>query len=134
MRDPRVIAFELKLKKIFDQIDQELEREYGQLYERHPARPRRGETGNPEYDGLFNVGAGFTAGFGSKHGPGYIVEVRLVTLAHVPASVQKKVEKKTVARLRQLLPAAFPNRTLQVDVDGHVMKIHGDLQLGVLPK
>ena len=133
MRDPRVMAFERKLKAVFDQIDREFERDHAGLYERHPARLRQGATGNPEFDGLFNIGAAFTAGFGSSHGPGYVVEVRLVTLDPVSEAAQDKLETRPLDRLRTLLPEAFPGRRLQVDRDGHVLKIHGDLHLGALP-
>ncbi|HMP76177.1 MAG TPA: hypothetical protein PKE12_07775 [Kiritimatiellia bacterium] len=129
-RDPRTRAFEAGLKRVFDRIDHELEIRHGDRYRLHPSRPATGETGNPEMDGLFNVGAAFSAGFGSAHGPGYLVNVRMVTLQSVPPDVQEAMEDEVVALLRQWLPDEFPGRTLYVDRDGHVFKIHGDLSLG----
>ena len=53
--------WERKLKRVFDDIDDYLEEKYGHLYTLHPARAERGETSNKEQDGLFNVGATFSA-------------------------------------------------------------------------
>ena len=130
MRHPRAEAFERKLKELFDRIDHELEETYGSRFPLHPARPSRHETGNPEMDGLFNVGAAFTAGFGSQHGSGYVVDIRIATLENVPASTQDEIEQVVVARIRELLPDYFPGRPLTVTRDGHVFKISGDLSLG----
>jgi len=130
MRHPRIEAFEKKLKKVFDQIDHELEDRYGDSYPLHPARPSRHRTGNPEHDGLFNVGAAFSAGFGTRHGSGYVVEIRMATLADVPATTKREIAELVAQRLRKLLPAAFPNRHLKVTRDGSVFKIHGDLSIG----
>lgn len=131
-RDARVTAFEARLKTVFDRIDADLEARYGNRYPLHPARPAEGRTGNPEMDGLFNVGAAFSAGYGSQHGPGYVVNVRMVTLREVPPEVQEQMEREVAEHLRRLLPEAFPGRILHVDRDGHVFKIHGDLSLGEL--
>jgi hypothetical protein len=130
MRHPRVTAFELQLKAVFDQMDHELEADYGKRYTLHPARPRQHETGNPEMDGLINIGASFSPGFGSRTGEGYIVELRLATLDPIKPELLHEIEERVIARLRVLLPAAFPNRTLHVVRDGHVFKISGDLSLG----
>lgn len=130
MRHPKVLAWEHTLKDVFDRIDHELEERYGDRYELHPARPERGATANPEHDGLFNVGASFSAGFGSEHGPGYVVEVRMSTLTRVPRDVRERIEKDVVTLLKRELPRAFPGRELHVKRDGAVYKIHGDLGLG----
>jgi hypothetical protein len=95
----------------------------------HPARPPRGATSNKSQDGLFNVGASFTAGYGSAHGPGYVVEVRMVTLSRVPQYLRDRIEEEVVERLREELPKEFPERKLVVERDGQVYKIHGDLRL-----
>lgn len=129
LRHPRVIAWEAKLKRIFDQIDQTLEDRYGRRYPLHPARPPRGSTSNPEADGLFNIGASFTPGFGSKSGRGYVVDVRMMTLAGVPRDVQEKMEDEVAELLRSMLPEHFPGRDLRVARDGHVFKITGDLRI-----
>lgn len=130
LRDARVQAFEQGLKRVFDRIDQELEDRYGHQYSLHPARSPSGATGNPQMDGLFNIGAAFTAGFGSTFGPGYVVDVRMTTLDHVPPDVQEAIEKEVVELLRQWLPEEFPGRNLRVERDGHGFKIVGDLSIG----
>ncbi len=130
MRHPKAEAWERKLKAVFDRIDAELEAGYGTRYPLRPGRPEPGSTPNPESDGLFNIGAVFSPGFGSQHGSGYVVEVRLATLERVPDAVRREILERVVARLRETLPEAFPGRRLEVTRDGSVFKIHGDLSLG----
>lgn len=130
MRHPQVEWFERRIKEVFDRIDNELEEAYGTRFALHPARPAHRETGNPELDGLFNVGAAFSAGFGSQHGSGYVVEIRMATLDHVPPMIRKEIEQTVIGRLRDLLRGAFPGRHLAVKRDGLVFKITGDLSLG----
>lgn len=132
LRHARALAWEEQLKRVFDRVDHALEDKYGHLYPLHPARPKRGDTSNPESDGLFNVGASFSAGYGSEHGPGYIVEVRISTLSRVPPDVEEKIDEEVVSMLREELAKEFPGRTLHVSRDGHIYKIHGDLSLGEL--
>ena len=132
MRHPKAIAWEKKLKKVFDEIDVYLESTYGKKYTLHPARAKHGTTGNREHDGLFQVGAAFSAGYGSKHGRGYIIETRMVTLDKVPVDVREDIEEEVVRLLEEKLPTAFPDRDLDVNRDGGVYKIHGDLGLGSL--
>ena len=122
--------WEARLKQVFDEINDEFETEYGQRARRHPNRPPHGATSNREDDGLFDLGAAFTVGIGSRHGPGYVVQARIATLERIPPAAQKKLEDEVARRLRQKLPAAFPGVELHVDLDGHVYKIHGDLSLG----
>ena len=125
--------WEHRLKRIFDEIDAELEAEGAcKKFKRHPNRPAAGATSNREDDGLFDLGAAFTVGFGSRHGPGYVVQARIATLDDVPPETQEKFEIEVVRRLEQKLPAAFPGVELHVDRDGPVYKIHGDLSLGTL--
>jgi hypothetical protein len=124
--------WEDQLKRIFDEIDAELETEYGDRKPRHPNRPPDGTTSNREDDGLFDLGAAFTVGFGSQHGPGYVVQARIATLDHVSPETVEKFKAEVVRRLKEKLPAAFPGVTLHVDRDGQVYKIHGDLSLGTL--
>ena len=128
-RDPRVQAWENRLKEVFDRIDAALEEKYGGRWPLHPARPARGATSNPEADGLFDLGAAFSAGFGSRKGRGYILQVRMVTLRKVPAEVRREIEADVVEALRRELPAAFPGRDLAVEQDGALFKIIGDLGL-----
>ncbi len=123
--------WEAKLKTVFDEIDEELEASGAAKHvRRHPNRPPAGSTSNREDDGLFDLGAAFTVGIGSKHGPGYVVQARLATLDKIPPQAQKKLEDAVAKRLREKLPKAFPGVELHVDRDGHVYKIHGDLSLG----
>ena len=125
----RVERWEKKLRDVFRKIDRELEKKHGRLYPLHPSRAQHGTTARPESDGLFNIGGVFSPGYGSKHGRGYIVEVRLVTLTRVPKRVKNEVETQVVKRLHALLPKAFPGRELDVRQDGPVYKIVGDLSL-----
>jgi len=130
VRHRSAIAWEKKLRGVFADIDRKLESEYGDRYRLHPARPARGATARPAHDGLFNVGAAFSAGYGSKYGPGYVVEVRMLTLQEVPDDVRREIEDKVAASLRARLPRAFPGRELHVKRDGNAYKIYGDLALG----
>jgi len=129
MRHPKAEQWERRLKAIFDLIDQELEAEYGQDWPLHPARPPEGTTGNPEADGLFNVGAAFSAGYGCPHGPGYLVEIRFSTLAQIDPKVRRAIRQYVLDRLREELPKIFPGRDLQISQSGNKLKIHGDLIL-----
>ena len=125
--------WEHRLKQIFDEIDSELEAEGAcKIFKRHPNRPPAFATSNREDDGLFDLGAAFTVGIGSAHGPGYVVQARIATLESIPADLQEKFEAEVIRRLKQKLPQAFPGVKLFVDRDGPVYKIHGDLSLGSL--
>jgi hypothetical protein len=130
MRHPKLVLWEQQLKAIFDKIDDFLEDKYGDLFPLHPSRPARGTTSNKEHDGLFNVGASFSAGFGSEHGPGYVVEITMATLSHVPVEIRRQIERDVVDILDRELETAFPQKILDVTKDGNVFKIHGDLSLG----
>ena len=125
--------WEHRLKQIFDEIDTELEQEGAwRKFRRHPNRPPAFATSNREDDGLFDLGAAFSVGIGSQHGPGYVVQARIATLDPVPPNIREKFEAEVIRRLREKLPAAFPDTILHVDRDGPVYKIHGDLSLGQL--
>jgi hypothetical protein len=132
LRHPKAVAWERKLSEVFDTIDAEMETAYGARYPLHPARATRGKTANPEHDGLFNLGAAFSTGYGSEHGAGYVVRLRVATLSKVPKSVIEEMENRIVKRLRDELPTVFPGRDLKVTRDGPVFKIHGDLSLGTV--
>jgi hypothetical protein len=129
MRGREVQAFEGTLKQLFDRIDDELEDRWGGEYPLHPARPERGVSTNKENDGLFNVGAAFSAGYGSEYGKGYVVEVRLVTLSDVTDSKIEEIRSYIARRIDDLLPEYFPDRELDVVRDGNSFKIVGDLSL-----
>lgn len=132
MRHPSLKVFEDKLNDVLDDVDHVLERKYGDRYDLHPARAEHGETGNPAHDGLFQIGAAFSAGYGSEHGRGYVIEVRMVTLENVPEDVRDSIEDEGARMIDERLHAAFPGRELDVERDGPVYKIIGDLSLGSL--
>ena len=129
----RVERWEARLKKVFDEIDAELEgaaaKGAGGRMRLHPVRMPAGMTSNPEDDGLYEVGANFTAGIGSEHGAGYAVRVRIATLDHVEASEQERLEALVAEKLREKLPGAFPGKDLRVERDVSGWKIVGDLSL-----
>ena len=129
MRHPKAMQWEKRLKEVFDDIDRELEAQYGENWPLHPSRPEQGATSNPEHDGLFNVGAAFSIGIGSEHGPGYSVEIRLSTLANISADIRKTIKQQVLRALKLKLPGAFPDQTLQVSEDKGILRIHGDLSL-----
>lgn len=130
LRHPKAEAWERRLREVLVEIDHELEEKYGGAYPLHPVRPERGATANPQQDGLFSVSAAFTPGFGSAHGPGYVLDIRIATLNNVPRGVVEKIERYARKRLKDALPDVFPGRDLDVVRDGHVLKIVGDISLG----
>lgn len=117
------------MKFVFDEIDIELEHRYRERFDLHPSRPEHGTTSSREMDGLFNVGASFSAGFGSRLGPGYVVDIRLSTLEQIPKTLKIELRDKVQAMLVEKLPAAFPGKTLRVDKERSHLRIHGDLSL-----
>jgi hypothetical protein len=129
MRNIRATAWELRLKTVFDKIDHRLETAYGHRFKIHPARPAEGRTSNPEMDGLFNVGASYSAGFGSEFGPGYVVEIRVSTLHTITSEFREKLRNNVQKWLVELLPDAFPNRELHVVKELNHLRIYGDLSL-----
>lgn len=129
MRHPKLVEWEDKLKKVFDDIDDYLEDTYGKKYTLHPSRPRRGKTANKEHDGLFNIGASFTAGYGSEYGKGYVVDIDMVTLDKVPDEIERQIEEEVLKMLKKELPKYFPGTNIDIHKDGSVIKIHGDLRL-----
>ena len=132
IRHANLVSWEKKLKTILDQLDDHLETRYGGTYNLHPARARRGQTSNKAHDGLFDIVASFSLGTGSQHGKGYVIDVHMATLDHIPCQVQEEIKRITLSHLRKTLPNYFPGTHLQVDMDGALIKIHGDLSLGDL--
>jgi len=129
MRTAKVREWELRLKSVFDTIDRELESQYRDQFIRHPSRPAEGQTSNPEMDGLINVGASFSAGFGSAYGPGYVVEIRISTLNRVSQDVKNKMRDQVQRLLQEKMPQVFPGQELLVDKERNHLRIHGDLSL-----
>ncbi|MBN2041688.1 MAG: hypothetical protein JW864_16750 [Spirochaetes bacterium] len=130
MKHHSLVTWEKKLKQMMDEIDDYLEKKYGDMYPLHPSRRGRGKTSNKEHDGLFNIGSAFSPGFGSDKGKGYIVDIDMVTLSHVPDDVVMQIESEVVFLIKEKLSAYFPDRELNVEKDGSVIKIYGDLSLG----
>lgn len=129
MRHPKLLEWEGKLKQVFDEIDDYLEDTYGDRYTLHPSRPVRGKTANKESDGLFNIGASFSPGYGSEYGRGYVVDIDMVTLDKVPDEVEMQIEEEVLDILKKELPKYFPGTNMYIHKDGSVIKIHGDLRL-----
>ena len=121
--------WENTLKEIFNEIDDYLEDMYGGLYPLHPARKKRGETANKSYDGLFNVGASFSAGYGSEYGRGWIFDIHISTLSDVSEEIKEKIYSDAVEILQALLAEHYPDRNIRVEKDGTVFKIFGDLKI-----
>ncbi len=123
----KIREFDMKLKKLFDLIDDYLENNYGEIYQLHPNRPKRGSTANKASDGLFNVGASFSPGYGSEYGRGYVVDIDIATLDHVPDKVQLEIENEVADLLREIIREQFPGQDIRVNRDGNVLKIYGEL-------
>lgn len=129
MRNPRLEEWEQKLNVIFFEIDGYLENRFGKLFPLKPSRLPRGQGPTPDADGLFDMGVSFSAGFGSKFGPGYVFRVTLATNEDIPGDLKSEIEDTVLLKLREMLPKAFPNNELVVERDGSVFKIFGDLGL-----
>ncbi|MDR1894672.1 MAG: hypothetical protein LBQ61_08340 [Spirochaetales bacterium] len=132
MDHPRTIEFEETLRTALLTLDAYLEDRWGEAFPLHPARPPRGQTSGGEMDGLFNVGASFTPGFGSRLGRGWAVDIHLATLAQVSPEVRRAIQEEARVKLVEELARVFPGRRLLVEEDGGALKIHGDLSLGSL--
>ena len=130
MRHPLLIEWEDRLKKLFDEVDDFIEDKYGNKFSLHPNRPEKGSTSNKEHDGLFNIGASFTPGFGSEIGRGYVIDVDMITLDKIPADTESEILDDVISQVRKRLPSFFPERKLEISKDGNVFKIHGDFSLG----
>lgn len=119
--------WERALRGVLDRIDDLLEDRFGNEYSLRRNRPPRGAAANKSYDGLFAVQAKFSLGLGRREGPGYAIEVRMVTFDEVPGKVSDEIHELVGDVLRREIPAAFPNRDVSVsDAGGHFL-IHGDL-------
>jgi hypothetical protein len=99
------------------------------LYTRHLARPAHGVTANRRYDGPLHITTSFTVGFGSSHGPGYVLNCGFATLESVSADDRAMMEEAALAMIHERLPKAFPGRDVRIERDGEVWKITGDLSL-----
>ena len=127
-----MIEFDERLKKLFDEVDEYIENLYGDKYQLHPVRLPHGETSNPEADGLINIGADFTPGFGSELGRGYVITVSISTLEKVDENMRREIYEAAARKVSELLPAHFPDRELKVNSDKNQFKIQGDFSLGII--
>jgi hypothetical protein len=127
---PKLAAFTRGLEALFHEVDEALEEQWGDRFSPHPNRPRRGETGNPEADGLFELAPDFTPGIGSRWGRGYLVSLRVATLEAVQPALFEAFMEEAARRIREKLPRYFPGRDLAVVRDGKRFKIIGDFSLG----
>ena len=132
MWHPKTEEFQMRLKELFDEVDHYIEDLYGDRYDLHPVRPKRGETSNPEADGLFNIGAVFTPGFTSNLGRGYIINKKMATLDKVCDEVRREIYEAAAEKVKELLPVYFPGRELTVECTGRHYKIRGDFSLGTI--
>jgi hypothetical protein len=130
MWHPKMMEFDNRMKKLFDEVDDFIEDQYGGNYSLHPLRPARGETANPEADGLFNIGANFTPGYGSELGRGYLIDVSMSTTDKVDEDIRREIYEAVANKVRELLPIHFPERELTVRRDKNNFKIQGDFSLG----
>jgi hypothetical protein len=130
MWHPKMVEFDNRMKKLFDEVDDYIETLFGSKYSLHPVRPERGKTGNPEADGLFNIGASFTPGFGSDLGRGYVVDLTIATLDKVDEDGRNAIYEAAAEKIKELLPVYFPGRELSVHRDKNFYKIQGDFSLG----
>ena len=110
------------------EIDDLLENQYGGHFILHPARPKRDTTSSKSQDGLIEINCNFTLGIGSELGEGYVIQPRFATLEHVPKLEMEKVRDFVLAEINKRLPIFFPNNDLSIGVDGHSLKIYGDLK------
>lgn len=130
MEHPAAAALDRLFQEVFEQADRELERRHGDLFPLHPSRPDHGTTANPQMDGLYNLGASFTAGYGSQQGRGLVIDLRFSTLSEVPREVREKVFQEALDLIRQGLKEKIPQRSFTIAKDGEVWKITGDFSLG----
>jgi hypothetical protein len=130
MWHPKMVEFDDRMKKLFDEVDEFIEDRYGGMYALHPNRPERGETANPEADGLFNIGLNFTPGYRSELGRGYLIDISMATLEKVDDDARSAIYKAAADKIQELLPVYFPERELAVNRDGNHFKIQGDFDLG----
>lgn len=119
-----------KLQSVFEAADRYLEEKFGTRWTRRPNRPEEGQTVNPQMSGLFNIGASFTAGYGSQYGRGYVLDFEICTYDTVDPQERLEIEQEAVTYLKEKLCEVFPERKLEIVHDGPVYKIVGDFFLG----
>jgi len=133
MLHQRVEEWESALNALLRRVDGALEKSYGAVLARHPARLPHGSTPNPQQDGLFRVTASFTPGFGSEHGKGYVIQLDFVTLESIPVQQRESLQQLAIRLIKEGLHEFLPGRNLAVKRDANVWKIVGDLSLEPKP-
>lgn len=129
VRHPRAVAWEQRLREAFREVDRLIEERHAGRWPLRSSRPAHGTIDDFESSGLFEIGAAFSPGFGSEHGPGYVVQFSINTPGHVTDADRHAIKDEAIAALREVLPRYFPGRSLEVSRDGAIYKIHGDLSL-----
>lgn len=129
VRHPKLVEWEMKLEQLLGEVDDYLEEKYKDLFQLHPVRPKKGTTSSKVQDGLFSVSASFSAGYGSKYGKGYVIDIQIVSLEKETEQKEKEIEQEVAQKIDELLPKYFPAKKLKVRKDGDVLKIVGDLKL-----
>lgn len=132
MMHHKQVELEKNMKLMFDEIDDIMEDRYHENWILHPNRQKRGECANKEADGLFNVGVSFSPGYGTTYGRGYVIDISISTLEHIPFNIKSQLYSEVATLITERLPRFFPERKLEVVKDGAVYKIIGDFSLGSL--
>ncbi|GHU98007.1 hypothetical protein FACS189483_05410 [Spirochaetia bacterium] len=127
---PKMAEFTRTLEALFHEVDDDLEDLWGQSFALHPNRPGRGETSNPEMDGLFNIVPDFTVGLGSEQGRGYSISLKVATLETVTPEQFEYLMTEAAILISGKLLRYFPDRELKVVRDGKRFKLIGDFSLG----
>ena len=129
MKGTRLEEWETGLRRALEAVDHTLEDRFAGHFAPRPNRPARHTTANPKYDGLFAVHSKFSLGLMSTSGPGYVIDVDTASAVTLSAVQREAVVEEAERALREALAEAFPKRTLNVQRDGHVLRVTGDLSL-----
>lgn len=121
---------EKRIKALLDEVDHILEDSWGDEFALHPNRPERGETWDPEMDGLFEIAADFTLGLGSQYGRGYLINLRVASLQTLAPERYEAFMLEAAKLIQERLAAHFPERHLDIVRDGPRFKLLGDFSLG----
>lgn len=119
-----------RLEAVFERVDIKMEQHFKEVFPRRNNRPAHGETASSQMSGLFNIGASFSAGYGSEQGRGYVIDVELCTYHNVDSELKENIETYARELIKQELEQEFPGRKLEIMRDGGVYKITGDFFLG----
>lgn len=132
LRHPAAEAFEARLREAFRAVDRAMEERHAGRFPPRTGRPRHGTIDDFESSGLFEIGGAYSAGFGSEHGPGYVIQFNVSTAVRLSEPERQALEAEAIALLGPALARQFPGRNLRLSPEGAAWKIHGDLSLGRL--